>query len=313
MSYENLQLTDGTVSIPGISLDRSSGSSISVGLVESAASAVSRVVYVAYKVTAEKQLQNLGSVVATSAGANGTFPASLPYSDAQVVVYAYGLRDLSADASALYGNYSITNGEDVAKLLANRSVAAANFQATATRGTSLLVGETVTQQLGENECRLFLTAVGSGTVSGAGVKTIGQSVTVVASPGQGAAFLGWKVNGSNDYISSSMSYTFTITGQTDLVAVFEDLPADAVTIDVQTEDASHGLVRIGAFSQNISDYSDEQSASVSEGTVVTVAARPIGNYVFDSWRSGGVVISNNDVYTFTISEDTILEAHFATE
>lgn len=306
VSYENLQLTDGSVSIPAIALDRSSGSNIAVELSESAVATVDRMVYVAYKVTTEKQLQHIGSTVVLNAGANGTFPGSLPYTADQVVVYAYGLRDINANASAIYGNYSIENGEDVARLIGNRSVSMGNFQATATRGTSLLVGETSTVQLAENECRLFVTALGSGTVSGGGVKTIGSSVTVTATPDANAAFLGWKVNGQNSYISTDLSYTFTITGQTDLIGEFEAVDPNSVTLDISATPSSKGGVRIG----NSGAYNSVASARFTVGTSVTISADAYAGGAFDGWYNGNTAVSDNVLYTFTINEDTNLEARF---
>lgn len=310
VSYENLQLTDGSISLPAISLDRSSNAAIAVELAESAIASVDRMVYVGYKVTTERQLQYIGSTVVLAGGNEGKFPGTLPYTDAQVVVYAYGLKDVNASASALYGNYSITNGEDVAKLLGNRSVSAGNFQATATRGTSLLAGETSTVVLADNECRLFLTAVGSGAVSGAGVKIIGSEVTVTATPNANANFLGWKVNGTSSYISTSASYTFTITGQTDLIAEFEQVDPNAVTLDVSTQNTSLGLVRIGAAASSESDYDSAETQTFAPGTSVTVSAQAQGSAVFNGWFIGGQLVSNSQSYSFTINEDTSIEASF---
>ena len=60
----------------------------------------------------------------------------------------------------------------------------------------------------------------SGTVSGAGTYQQGTSVTVTAAPGEGYRFVKWTENGQT--VSESTSYTFTVTGDRTLTAVFEE-------------------------------------------------------------------------------------------
>ena len=60
---------------------------------------------------------------------------------------------------------------------------------------------------------------GSGTASGAGTYQQGTSVTVTAAPGEGYNFVKWTENGQT--VSESTSYTFTVTGDRTLTAVFE--------------------------------------------------------------------------------------------
>lgn len=59
---------------------------------------------------------------------------------------------------------------------------------------------------------------GSGTVTGAGTYPEGQTVTITASPEDGFAFTGWQEGGAT--VSESASYTFTVTGDRMLTAVF---------------------------------------------------------------------------------------------
>lgn len=59
---------------------------------------------------------------------------------------------------------------------------------------------------------------GSGTVTGAGTYKEGQTVTLTADPGEDYKFAAWTENGKT--VSESAEYTFTVTGNRELVAVF---------------------------------------------------------------------------------------------
>lgn len=69
-----------------------------------------------------------------------------------------------------------------------------------------------------------------GTVSGAGTYTVGNSVTVKATPNSGYTFKGWQKNGTT--VSTSASYTFTASESVTLTAVFEkNAVADGIPVD----------------------------------------------------------------------------------
>lgn len=59
---------------------------------------------------------------------------------------------------------------------------------------------------------------GSGTVTGAGQYKAGTQVTLVAAPGEEYNFTSWQENGTT--VSESAEYTFTVTGNRELTAVF---------------------------------------------------------------------------------------------
>ena len=122
ITYENVQLTNGNLGLPTIEATRAQGSGISINLAEDASKAVSRVVYILYRKTSEQRLQFVSSVIAEAAGGNGTFPATLPYTEGDIVLYAYGMRDTSESASAKYGNMQVANAVDVARLTAYRNI-----------------------------------------------------------------------------------------------------------------------------------------------------------------------------------------------
>lgn len=271
ISYENVQLTNGNLGLPTIEAARAQGSGITINLADNAASAVSRVVYILYRKTAEQRLQFVSSVIAEAAGANGTFPATLPYTEGDIVLYAYGMRDTSESASAKYGDMKVANALDVARLTAYRTISSEDYQFTETRGATMFADQNELTPVPEGSARVFVTAFGGGTVSGAGVYEIGTQVTVIATPQEGYVFSGWKDNSTLETVSTEPSYTFTIEGQTDLVAVFTaEVPGSTYNLTVRpsvSQEAQGTLVRI-----NNGTPSESAQLAVIAGSSVTIEA-----------------------------------------
>lgn len=137
--YAKLQLTGSAIGLPAVNAEKSDEETLSVELASSATAVASRVIYNVFAKTTEQQLMLIASRVVTDSGENGTFPLEVTTSAADLVVYAYGMRDMSSTASAKYGNYQVQSGEDIAKLVANRKLSAADFTFTQTQG--LVMGE----------------------------------------------------------------------------------------------------------------------------------------------------------------------------
>lgn len=226
--YENIQLTNGSAGLPGVSATRSEKDGVVVKLTETADAAVSRVVYVVYKKTSEDQLQYVGSAVQETAGDNGLFEAAFSYISGDLIIWAYGMKDVTATAKAKYGDYFISSGEDIAQLVMSRKIGAGDYQFTGTRGTTLFDGSSETVTPSADQVMLYVGASGPGTAAISGQTALraavdkNSSVTVVATPNQGCELLGWQLRGQSDYVSKELNYTFNITQQTDLVAVFND-------------------------------------------------------------------------------------------
>lgn len=136
-----ISLTRGGMQIPAVIAERNEGTSISVALASKADQIVSRVVYVMFYRNAAGELQLVDSAVVEDAGDNGLFPYELPWNEKDVVVYAYGIYDRNAKATAKFGTYSVTTGTQVASLIANRIIKENDYLLTKTRGI-FLVGET---------------------------------------------------------------------------------------------------------------------------------------------------------------------------
>lgn len=236
ISYENVQLTQGNSGLPRIEYGVTAavtGKGLVTFFSEAPNVQIARVVWCLFKKTEEGKLSFVQSKVITERLQQGsslyfinTFDLVLMDDTtetltADYVIYAYGMIDASERASAQYGNLNVNTATDIADLLTSRRISYMDYQFTHTRGTSANRGTSQSSQIPAGSARVFVTALGSGTVSGGGTFELGTSVTVVATPGTNATFVGWKINGQQNYISRQASYTFTLNQQTDLVAVFE--------------------------------------------------------------------------------------------
>ena len=134
----------------------------------------------------------------------------------------------------------------------------------------------------------------AGTVSGGGSFQQGQSCTVTATAATGYTFLRWTENGSQ--VSTNANYTFTVSGNRTLVAQFQ---AQGYTISVSANPANGGTVSGGG--------------SYNYGQSCTVTATAATGYTFLRWTENGNQVSTNASYTFTVSGNRTLVAHFAAQ
>ena len=87
-------------------------------------------------------------------------------------------------------------------------------------GEALVFGASAPPEPVRYTVTLSVDPQGGGTASGGGTYQQGASVTVTAAPGEGYRFVKWTENGQT--VSESTSYTFTVTGDRTLTAVFEE-------------------------------------------------------------------------------------------
>lgn len=225
VSYENMQLTNGTAGLPAISVSRAS-KKLTVKLSATAESSVSQMVYITYHKNSENTLQLIGSKIQTVAGEDGLFQAEFNDPTGDVVVFAYGMKAMSGAASAKYGSYQVQNATDIASLVSTRKISAGDFQFTKTRGATIFAGEDQNSQPTQNQVMVYITAGNGGSVScdkftgNRGTVDKGTEVTVTATPNEGYTFSGWFINGSETHVSSATAYKFTANEQTDLIARF---------------------------------------------------------------------------------------------
>ena len=130
-----------------------------------------------------------------------------------------------------------------------------------------------------------------GTVTGGGSYNQGQQCTVSATPATGYTFLRWTENGS--IVSTNANYTFTVTGNRNLVAQFQQ---QNYTISVSANPSNGGTVSGGG--------------AYHYGDNCTVIATPANGYTFLSWTENGNQVSTNATYTFTVTGNRTLVAQF---
>lgn len=228
VSYENLQLTNGNSGLPGIALSRGASNVLNVSLNATAAASVSRVVYCAFRKTSEDILSLIGSVVVETAGADGKFAGTIANVVGEVVVYAYGMRDANAAATAAYGSYQVLSGEDIAELFASRKLNMSGYTFTMTRGVTLKAGEDSTIEVGENQSLVFLTIQGGGTLTGININEYpkavnnGTALTATAVPNEGYKFDGWFYNGQQTAFQTGVQLSLTVNNQLDIIARFSE-------------------------------------------------------------------------------------------
>ena len=130
-----------------------------------------------------------------------------------------------------------------------------------------------------------------GTVSGGGTFNYGQSCTVTATANEGYVFNHWLENGN--VVSTQANYTFTVTGNRNLVAI--------ITPHVYT---------IFAVPNPPEGGNTTGEGSYDYGQTCTVTAIPNIGYDFINWTEDDNVISTDESYSFIVTGNRMLIANF---
>lgn len=132
-------------------------------------------------------------------------------------------------------------------------------------------------------------AQGSGSVSGAGSYETGAQVTLTATPVSGYSFAGWYDN-SGTLISSQSTYTFTASGNVQLVGRFGG--------DVTVYSSRSGSVSGGGICR--------------QGETTTLTAQPKTGHSFVGWYNEyGTLLSDKASYSFQVGGNTKVIALFS--
>ncbi len=142
-----------------------------------------------------------------------------------------------------------------------------------------------------------VTPVGSGTiVPASGVYNAGDEVTVTATKGFGYVFKEWQdANNSNALVSTANPYTFTISANTSLVAVFDP---------VTTYDFT--LTKVGSTWGNVTVSPAATNGKYEAGTVVTMTVVPNAVSTFVNWEDN----STDSPRTITMDGNKSVTANF---
>jgi hypothetical protein len=131
-----------------------------------------------------------------------------------------------------------------------------------------------------------------GTVTGGGTYTEGQSCTVTATANSGYTFESWTENGI--VVSNNARYTFFVNDNRDLVAVFSADPVETYTITATVDPVEGGTV-LGA-------------GTYEYGSQATLKVFPNENYTFQNWSENGIIVSEEQEYSFTVTGNRDLVA-----
>ena len=133
-----------------------------------------------------------------------------------------------------------------------------------------------------------------GTVSGAGTFDYGQTCTLTAIPATGYSFVNWTKGG--EVVSQVASFNFTVTEAGAYVAHFQ---IQSFQINVTANPTEAGTVSGGG--------------SYEYGQTCTLTATPATGYDFVNWTLGGVEVSTDLSYSFTVTEAAAYVANFQTQ
>ncbi len=133
-----------------------------------------------------------------------------------------------------------------------------------------------------------------GTVSGGGTYASGATCTLTATANSGYHFESWKKNGT--VVSTSASYSFTVTENATYTAYFAVTPVTYYEITTNVTPSGAGTVNGGG--------------TYPEGATVTLTANANNGYTFDHWQDGNtenprtITVTGNATYTATFTQDT---------
>ncbi len=134
--------------------------------------------------------------------------------------------------------------------------------------------------------------VDGGSMQGTGNYVNGETCTLTATAADDYQFAHWTENG--EVVSTENPYSFTVTSDRALVAVFgSTIP---VSIIVSASPTRGGSVSGGG--------------EFLYGETCTVTATPNDGYNFINWTENGTIVSENQEYSFMVTNGSNLVAHF---
>jgi uncharacterized repeat protein (TIGR02543 family) len=130
-----------------------------------------------------------------------------------------------------------------------------------------------------------------GTTNGAGTYLTGVIASVVATPKPGYVFSRWQEGETQ--VSTSPSYSFTVTENRTLVAKFNE----SFTITATAAPAIGGTTEMDSIAYKTGDNAKAK-------------AFPEADWSFAEWTENGTVVSTDPSYAFNVTGNRTLVAHF---
>lgn len=115
MLLDNLQLTNGSQSIPAPTATEGQGNTASVALSSPVVGQLDKVVYASIEKTTDEKLRVV-EILSVDADAQGTFAGTIKTGDADTFIYAYGVKFTDANQRARFENYYASRGDNSAML-----------------------------------------------------------------------------------------------------------------------------------------------------------------------------------------------------
>lgn len=243
-----------------------------------------------------------GTVVSTEAGFSFTaLSARVLTANFALNTYNISVSANPAQGGTVSGGGSFSHGDNVSvEAVANTGFSfvhwkegetvvstSASYSFVATANRSL----TAYFEASQHQISLVAMPSEAGLVSGNGIFSYGQEITVQAQANTGYGFVHWKEG--ETIVSSDASYTFTVTNDRALTAHFQ---FETYQVNVMANPVAGGTVSGGG--------------TYNHGQSVTVSALANTGYVFQYWTENGDVVSLNTNYSFSITSDRNLVAHF---
>ncbi len=130
-----------------------------------------------------------------------------------------------------------------------------------------------------------------GSVSGSGVYTIGDNVTVSATPAEDYQFSRW-MDAAGSVVSTANPYTFVAATDITLQAIFISTSAETLTITADVNDSTMG------YTTGSGDY------TVGDAAVLTAYA--YNGYNFVNWTSNGIDLGSANPLTITVTNNSAM-------
>ena len=218
-------------------------------------------------------LNNYAITVTANPAAGGTVTGAGNYDHGATVTL-----NASANDGYAFINWTLNNEE---------------VSTTASYTFTAIADATYVANFGQDTCMIAVVAdpVESGTVTGAGIYHLGETVTLTATPNTNYAFVNWTLDGEE--VSDNPTYSFNATVDAEYVAHFE-----LTTFEITATADPVGAGNItGAGTYN-------------PGATCTLTATAANGYAFVNWTLDGIEVSTNNTFSFTVSEDAHYVAHF---